>query len=387
MSQHYFDYAASAPRREEVAEAMAPYLHGVVGNPAGQHRASRDAKRVVEDAREEIAALVSIEPKGVIFTSGGTEANHLALTGAVLRRRRVSPGPTNVVVSAAEHSSVLETARHLATMFDDVTTKEIPLYPSGHVFVDDAYSLITPETAVVSVMAVNNEIGLVQPFEPVMAIARQQAGADVLCHSDAVAAAPWFHLPTITSTIDAFSVCAHKLGGPVNSGALFVRRLDLIDPVVVGGGQERGMRGGTVDVAAVVGLAAAMRVTARERIEVCTRVRDYAVRLYGALSFLPGCAVTSQGEDKVEGIVHVTFDNIPSEELLFLLDQEGIFASAGAACASGAQEPSHVLRAMKMAPNRVGGALRLSMGPGPTEEDVDKVIDALSRIIYSRQEK
>ncbi len=384
---HYFDYAASAPRRDEVTEAMERWMHGTVGNPSGQHRAAREAKRALEDAREEIASLMQVPPQGVIFTAGGTEANHIALAGALARFRRLNGPEANIVVTSVEHSSVLKTAHHLASLFEGVTVREVNVHDNGFPDPMDLGAKVDQRTAIVSIMAVNNETGVAMPMEGAIGDARKRGAPETVYHSDCVAAAPWIYLPAITSGLDAFSICAHKIGGPVNSGALLLSEPDCLDPVIVGGGQEKSLRGGTVDVAAAVGLATALRLVQREREEVCTRVRDYAIRLYAALSFLPGCAITAAGHDKVEGIVHVTFDKLASEEILFLLDQAGICASAGSSCASGAAEPSHVMRAMQISPTRVTGALRLSMGPGTTAEDVDAVIDALATIIYSLQEK
>jgi cysteine desulfurase len=189
-------------------------------------------------------------------------------------------------------------------------------------------------------------------------------------------------LPTITATSDMISICAHKLGGPVNAGALVLRGEIGLDAVTPGGGQERGRRGGTVDVAAVVGLAAALRVAKDELEDVTDRVLDYQHKLTAALSFLPGCAITAPGATRVPGTVHVTFDGLASDELLFLLDQEGVCASAAASCSSGAATQSHVLEAMGVSPERARGSVRFSMGAETTADDVDALIGILSTVVY-----
>jgi cysteine desulfurase len=204
----------------------------------------------------------------------------------------------------------------------------------------------------------------------------------VTTHTDAVAAAPWLYLPAVTATMDLLSICAHKIGGPVNAGALIMRRDVPLVGVVPGGGQERGRRGGTVDVAACVGLAAAVRLTQKELVDVNDRVIDFQHKLCAALSFLPGCAVTAPAARKVPGTVHVTFDGLASDEILFLLDQAGVCASAASSCSSGAAVTSHVLAAMGVAPERARGSLRLSMGPETTEDEVDRLIAELSSIVY-----
>jgi cysteine desulfurase len=236
--------------------------------------------------------------------------------------------------------------------------------------------------AVVSVMAANNETGVCQPLDGVSSVANGAVAGGVLTHTDAVAAAPWLFLPSVTATIDMISICAHKIGGPVNAGALITRKDVTLDALVPGGGQERGRRGGTVDVAACVGLAAAVRLASKELVELNDRALDLQHKLSAALTFLPGCTLTAPGARKVPGTVHVTFEDLASDELLFLLDQEGVCASAASSCASGAALTSHVLAAMGVAPERARGSLRLSMGPETTELEVDKLIAILSSVVY-----
>ncbi len=377
----YFDHAASAPRRDEVVEAMDRWSHGVVGNPSGSHGAAREARRAVEEARDEVAAFVGARPREVIFTGGGTESCQLGLVGVALHHRR-HHASTSVIVSAVEHHAVLDAAATLSRDFPDVVVHHVGVDADGVVDLDQLSDLLGPETAVVSVMTVNNETGVCQPMDAVSSTVNAHVPGGAPLHTDAVAAAPWLHLPTVTATAALVSICAHKVGGPVNAGALIVREGVEIDALVPGGGQERGRRGGTVDVAAAVGLAAALRATALELTEVHDRVTDLQTRLATALAFLPGARVTAIGALRVPGTVHVTFDGLASDELLFLLDQEGVCASAAASCSSGAAQASHVLAAMGVAPERARGALRLSMGAETTPDDVDAVIATLSSVVY-----
>jgi cysteine desulfurase len=381
MTQYYFDHAASAPRRDEVTEAMAPWQHGVVGNPSGSHRAAREARRAVEEARDEVAAFVGAAPGGVIFTAGGTESCHLAIAGVTNHHRRTHD-VSEIVISRIEHHAVTDAAEMMARDFENVTVRYIEVDGDGVVDLDSLSELVSEHSALVSVMAVNNETGVRQPLDGVNSVAKSSVPGGVATHTDAVAAAPWLSLPVVTASTDLISICAHKLGGPVNSGALIVRNDVPFDAVTPGGGQERGRRGGTVDVAAAVGLAVALRVCERELAEVNDRVIDYQYKLMAALSFLPGCLITAPEASRVPGTVHVTFEGLASDEVLFLLDQAGVCASAAASCSSGAAVASHVLAAMGVDAERARGSLRLSMGAETTDADVDAVIGILSSVVY-----
>ena len=379
--QYYFDHAASSPRRAEVTEAMARWQFGVVGNPSGSHRAARDARRAVEEARDEVAALVGSKPGGVIFTGGGTESCHLAIVGVTNRHRR-SHEKSEIVISKIEHHAVTDSAEMMARDHDNVEVRYIDVDSDGVVDLDSLQAMVSENTSLVSVMAVNNETGVRQPLDGVNSIAKSFVPGGVPTHTDAVAAAPWLSLAVVTGTTDLISICAHKLGGPVNAGALIVRNEVAFDAVTPGGGQERGRRGGTVDVAAAVGLAVAMRVTERELVEVNERVLDYQQKLTAALSFLPSCQITAPNAYRVPGTVHVTFEGLASDELLFLLDQRGVCASAAASCSSGAASSSHVLAAMGVSPARSRGSLRFSMGAETTQGDVDQLIAILSSVVF-----
>jgi cysteine desulfurase len=237
-------------------------------------------------------------------------------------------------------------------------------------------------TALVSVMTANNETGVCQPLDAVSAVAKGGVPGGAVTHTDAVAAAPWLDLSVVTSTIDLISICGHKLGGPVNVGALISRGPVALNAVVPGGEQERGKRGGTVDVAAVVGLAAAVRATAADRIETYERVTDFQTRLSNALSLLPGVMVTARGASLLPGHVHVTVDGLASDEMLFMLDQSGVCASAASSCSSGAAVASHVLAAMDVPAVRAKGAIRFTMGAETTAHEVTELIRIFSGVVH-----
>ena len=360
---------------------MAPWQRGVVGNPSGGHRAAREARRAIEEARDEVAAFVGAEPGEVIFTAGGTESCHLAIAGVASHHRRHHES-TTIVVSRVEHHAVLDAAAKAAFDYPTVKVRLVDVDADGVVDLDSLHDALAPDVAVVSVMTANNEVGVRQPLDGVSSIVKSLPGGAVV-HTDAVAAAPWLYLPAVTAAVDMVSICAHKIGGPVSSGALIVRNDVALDAVVPGGGQERGRRGGTVDVAAAVGLAAAARATMRDLDVVTERVIDYQDRLTAALGFLPGAVVTASSALRLPGTVHVTFAGLASDELLFLLDQAGVCASAAASCSSGAAEPSHVLAAMGIDADRARGSLRLSMGGETTEDEVDALIAILTQVVYS----
>ena len=378
MTTYYFDHAASAPRREAVTAAMAPWLHGVVANPSGAHHAARAAQRALEDAREAVAAHLGARPGEVTFTAGGTESCQLAVAGRALWARRAR-GRARLVVSAVEHHAVLDAADWAARALEGVDVERAPVDPDGRVTSEGLARLLTPDTALVSVMTANNETGVLEPLDAVREAAARVPGCAT--HTDAVAAAPWLDLARACAGFDLVSVCAHKIGGPVNAGALVARGGVELDALVPGGGQERGRRGGTVDVAAAVGLAAALEGVARERTAVAERVGGYRDRIAAALGSLPGVRVSAAGADRLPGTVHLTVEGVASDELLFVLDHGGVCASAAASCSSGASGPSHVLMAMGVEPERVRGSLRLSMGAETSSGEVDAVIALVTAAI------
>ena len=380
MSHHYFDHAASAPRRDEVTEAMAPWMHGVVGNPSGSHRAARDARRAVEEARDVVAAFVGAKPGGVIFTGGGTESCTLAVSG-VTRAHSRAHAHTTIVHSAVEHHAVIDAARMMADSLPSVEVREVAVDEDGVLDLEALHDTLDETVALVSVMSVNNETGVVQPLDAVASAVAARGVGHVVTHTDAIAGAPWLDLATFVVSMDAVSLCGHKLGGPVNSGALILRRELVVEAMMPGGGQERGRRGGTVDVAACVGLAAAVRSVEKERLAGHDLVREFQLKLRTALAVLPGARVTAPGVTTVPGTVHLTFEGLASDELLFLLDQDGVYASAASSCSSGADVSSHVLAAMGVAPDRARGSLRLTMGRETTAEDVDSAISAVTRAV------
>jgi cysteine desulfurase len=367
----YLDYAATTPMRPEAVAAMSPYLSDVFANPSGGHAAARAAKTALEEAREEIAALLGTEPFEVVLTGGGTEADNLAVKGAARAARDAGRG-RGVVTTAFEHKGVLAACDHLER--DGFRVKRVAIDRGGIVDLDDLAAALDGDTAVVSVMLVNNEIGTIQPLDDVAALVRERAPQAVL-HTDAVQAVPWIDVAAAAAPADLVAVSAHKFGGPKGMGALVVREGIVVAPLVEGGGQERGLRSGTSNVAGAVAMAAALRVTATERAAVVTRVAALRDRLVAGLAAaVPDCFFNGDAARKVAGNCHVGFPGVEAEALLVALDRAGVCAAAGSSCSSGATEPSHVLEAMGMARADALASIRLSLGPPSTDADVDAAL-------------
>lgn len=369
----YLDNAATTPMHPEAVEAMLPFLTDRFGNPSGSHSVARDARAALDDARDVVADALGAEPGEIVFTASGTEADNLALSGVQARRGG------RVLCSAVEHHAVLHTARALGGTV-------VPVDADGIVDLDVLAAHLDPEVSVVSVMLANNETGVIQPLEAIAAVVRERAPQAAL-HTDAVAAFPWLDVAALTAAAgaDLVSVSAHKFGGPKGVGALVVRDGVRVAPIVHGGGQERDRRSGTSNVAGIAGMAIAMQLTLTRRQVTVARVSALRDRLAdGLLATVPGARETGRRDAKVAGNCHLRFEGVESEALLVLLDDAGVCAAAGSACASGALEPSHVLTAMGIAGDEALTSVRLSLGAGTTEADVDlalKVVpDAVARL-------
>jgi cysteine desulfurase len=371
----YLDHAATTPLRPEALAAMMPYLTGIFGNPSGMHSVAREAKTGLEIAREEVAAALGCAPSEVVFTAGGTEADNLAVIGAA---HAAPSSGRRVVTTAFEHKGVLAPAARLAAEGHEVV--HVGVGADGIVDLDQLADALEPLTAVVSVMLVNNEVGTIQPLDAVAALMRDRAPEAVL-HTDAVQAVPWLPVAELTAVADLVSVSAHKFGGPKGVGALVARRGVALEPRAIGGGQERGLRSGTVNVAGVVGMAAALRVTTERRPVDVARVATLRDRLAAGLDVIDGAVVHGDRTRAIGGNHHLRFDGIAAEALLVALDQHGVCAAAGSSCASGAAEPSHVLTAMGLTRREARAAVRFSLGATSTDDDVDRALDVVPRAV------
>ena len=367
----YLDHAATTPMRREAVDAMLPFLSDRFGNPSGAHALARDARRAVDDAREIVADAIGCRPGEVIFTGGGTEGDNIAVFGA--------PESGTVVCSAIEHHAVLEPVHALGG-------RVVGVGPDGVIDLDALAGVLDEKVALVSVMLANNETGVVQPIADVAALVRERAPRAVL-HTDAVQAMPWLDVAALAADAQLIAISAHKLGGPKGVGALAVREGTPFRARQVGGGQERDRRGGTQNVAGIAAMAEAIRLTVDERKATVDRVAPRRDRLVdGLLAAVPGAIESGDRARKVAGNAHVCLPGVESEALLFLLEEEGIMASAASSCASGAQDPSHVLAAMGIPREVARGSLRLSLGPTTSEADVDHALAIIPRAVAHLRE-
>lgn len=369
----YLDNAASTPLCPDAVEAMAPLHRDLYANPTGAHRMARDTRRRIDDARDVMAEALGSAPGEIVFTGGGTEGDNMAVVGRHMRVGGVT------VCSAIEHHAVLEPVEHLGG-------RMVAVDASGVVDLDALTAALDADVTVVSVMLANNETGMVQPLDQV-AEAVRSASPQAVLHTDAVQAFPWLDVATLAACADLISISAHKFGGPKGVGALVVRDGAELSPLLLGGGQERGLRSGTHNAAGIVGMAAAAEVVLKGRAEQVDRLAGLRDRLAdGILAAVPGTVETGKRAGKVAGSAHLCFEGIESEALLFLLEDAGVYASAASSCSSGAQDPSHVLAAMGYDRMLAGGSLRLSLGYETTDADIDQALEIIPHAVARLQD-
>lgn len=381
----YLDHAATTPILPTVVEAMAEqYPH--VGNASSLHTSGRRARAAVEESRESIAAALGALPSEVIFTSGGTESDNLAIKGTYAARGRRDPARRLIISSAVEHHAVLDPVDYLVSE-EGALVHWLPVDRCGHVDVDDLRSVLATranDAALVSVMWANNEVGTVQPIAEIASVAREHG---IPVHSDAVQAVGYLDVDFAASGLDLLSLTGHKVGGPTGVGVLLARRDAELVPLAHGGGQERSVRSGTLDVAGIVGLAAAITQTVAERDTQAHRLltlRDRLIR--GALALdlgitVTGCWSEGNGLERLPSNAHLLVPGCEGDTLLYLLDAAGVECSTGSACQAGVPQPSHVVLAMGYTELEARGALRLSLGHTSTQADVDAFITALPAVV------
>ncbi|NLU82055.1 cysteine desulfurase family protein [Rhodococcus sp. HNM0569] len=374
----YLDHAATTPMVSEAAQAMVE-IFGSVGNASSLHGSGRAARRRVEEARESIAADLGARPSEVLFTSGGTESDNLAVKGIFWSRRAADPARTRIVASAVEHHAVLDAVEWLER-HEGAQVTWLPVDDAGRVSPHTLRAVLAEhadDTALVTVMWANNEVGTIMPIAELAAIG---AEFDVPVHSDAVQAAGHLAVDFAASGLAAMSVAAHKFGGPQGVGALLLGRTVGCEAQLHGGGHERDLRSGTHDVAGVAGMAAALRVAANTDDALLRALRD---RLIAEVERVDPTAVLNgpRGRDRLAGNAHFTFPGCEGDSLLMLLDAAGIECSTGSACTAGVARPSHVLTAMGVEPSRARGSLRFSLGHTSTEADVQALADTLPQVV------
>lgn len=371
----YLDHASTTPLGREAFEAMLPYLSEHWGNPSSIHRSGRRAHQGLDEAREAVAMLLGAKPREIVFTSGGTESDNLAISGVAWA---ASARGRHIITTAIEHKAVLQECALLERHGFEITYLAVDA--DGLVDPAAVESAITDRTVLVSVMAANNEVGTIQPIAEIGSICRSRR---VTFHVDAVQAAPFTRIDVNEWQVDLLSLSAHKLYGPKGSGVLFVRQGTPVVPLLQGGAQERQRRAGTENVAGAAGLAAAFAAATEDARRTAENARLTALReaLLEGLLAIPGVARTGHPELRLPNSASVVIDGIEGGDLVAALDLEEIEASTGSACTTGSVEPSHVVLAMGIEPERARGSLRLTLGRENTAADVETTIEAVTRSV------
>jgi cysteine desulfurase len=374
----YFDYNATTPMAPEVVEAVVAATRDLYGNASSVHHFGQQAKAAMDDARSAIALLINADPSEIVFTSGGTESDNFAIRGAA-EAIESAPGSKqrrHLIASAIEHEAVLNTMKALGR--HGWQASHIPVDQSGIVNVDRVHELVTDDTAIVSVMHANNEIGTIQPIAEIAAAAH---GHGALVHTDAVQSVGKIPVDVRSLGVDLLALSAHKFNGPKGAGVLWVKRGTRMHPLLTGGKHERSRRAGTENVPAIVGLGAAQLARAKLASE-ATRLSRLRDRLEdGILRDVPGTAINGDRAQRVPNTTNISFERVEAESLLIALDLEGVAVSTGSACSSGTLEPSHVLRAMGFQAHRTQNSLRFSLGTFSTDDEVDRVIAVVPGLV------
>ena len=374
----YLDHAATTPVREEVRRAIGVALLDGFGNPSSTHQVGRQARALVDRARDQLAAVLHCRAREIVLTGGGSEADNLALRGVARRARG-----RHLIVSAVEHEAVLETARDLVSEGFELTVLAVD--ESGRVRPDELVRALRDDTFLVSVMLANNEVGTIQPIAELAAVTKEHSKA--YFHTDATQALGKLSLDVDRLGVDLLTVSAHKVYGPKGAGALYVRQGTPIDPLITGGGQERNRRSGTENVPGIVGLGLAVELAEAEREVECHRQAELSRRLTDLIvGQIPGALSTgAKAPDRLPNFTTIAFPGVEGELLLLRLDRLGVCASAGSACSSGSLAPSHVLLAMGLPPALAGAHLRLTVGRQTSPEDVERAAEAVVASVLALQ--
>lgn len=374
MERIYLDYAATTPTDPEVAKTMLPYLTKVFGNPSSSHSFGLEAREAIEEARSKVAVSIGARSDEIVFTSGGTEADNLALKGILLSKK--SRG-NHIITTTIEHPAVIETCKYLKKQGFKVTFLPVDSY--GLVDPDDLKKAITSKTALVSIMHANNEIGTIEPIADIAKITRE---AGIYFHTDAVQTVG--HIPVNVNMlgVDLLSISAHKLYGPKGIGALYVRKGTKITPLLHGGGQEKKRRSGTENTASIVGFAMAIELAMQEMPTEAIRITSLRNRLTaGILERIDNTRLNGHPSIRLPNNISISIDYIEGEAVMLNLDIEGISVSTGSACSSSDHGPSHVFTAIGLPQEQAYGSLRITLGKWTTEAEIDHVLDVLVRVV------
>ncbi|HJP88433.1 MAG TPA: cysteine desulfurase family protein [Candidatus Limnocylindrales bacterium] len=379
----YLDHAATTPLRPEALEAMLPYLGGAgtsgggeFGNPSSPHGYGRRARAALDEAHEKIGKSINAGPREIVLTSGGTEAINLALKGAAWAGKARGH---RIVTSAVEHHAVLHSLQHLEKFGFEIV--ELPVDRYGRVDPDQVAGAITERTTVVAIQLANNEVGTIQPVEPIAQAVREKGSRGCMFLVDAVAAAAWLPIDVEALGCDLLAVASHKLDGPKGIGALYLRKGSHILAQMQGGTQERYRRAGTENVAGAVGMGVAFELAVAEREHTAKRVKKLRDRLKAAVIDVDGVELTGHAKDRLPNLLSVVVGDTDSASIVVKLDLEGVAASVGSACTTGSTEPSHVLTAMGYPDDEARGSLRISLGRTTTDAEIDRAVEIIPRVI------
>ncbi|QGG46712.1 cysteine desulfurase NifS [Heliorestis convoluta] len=375
MQPVYMDHGATTPVHPEVVEAMVKAMQANFGNPSSVHAFGRAAKALLEEARVSVAALMGASPEQIIFTSGGTEADNIAIFGAARGMRQKGKG-NHIITSAVEHHAVLDACKALEKEGFEVTV--LPVDEHGQVHVEELEKALRDDTILVTIMHANNEVGTIQPIKE---LARLTKARGAVFHTDAVQSFGKIPVDVNDLGVDLLSASAHKIYGPKGVGCLYVARGVKLTPIGYGGSQEKRRRPGTENLPGIVGFGKAAAIAAVEIEEEGTRLRRYRDRLIEGLTALPHVKLNGHPTNRLPQNVNVSFQFIEGESLLLMLDMKRIAASSGSACTSGSLDPSHVLLAMGLSHEIAHGSLRLTLGRGNTEEEIDYILNTLPEIV------
>ena len=373
----YLDHAATTPMRPEAIAAVTAAM-AELGNPSSLHGSGRCARRRVEESRERLAAAVGARPSEVIFTSGGTESDNLAVKGMFWARRDADPRRRRILASTVEHHAVLDVVDWLAA-HEGAEITRLEVDATGRVAPDTLRDAIDDDVALVTVMWANNEVGTLQPVPGLAKIAHEHG---VPLHTDAVQAVGAVPVDFAASGVDALTLTGHKVGGPYGAGALLLRRDAAVVPLLHGGGQERDIRSGTLDVSGIVGLATAVEAATTEQADAAPRLAALRDRLVdGVRRVVPEVLVNGHPTECLPGVAHLSFPGCAGDSLLMLLDARGVECSTGSACSAGVAQPSHVLIAMGSGAAAARSSLRFSLGHTSTADDIDAVLDEIGPVV------
>lgn len=368
----YLDNAASTPVHQMVIDEMIPFFREQYGNPSSIHKFGRAASTAIQNARKEIAGLIGSESGEILLTSGGTESNNTAIYGIAMQGRG-----RHVITSSIEHDAILEPCRRLEK--EGFRVSYLPVDKYGLVNPEDLKKEISDDTCLVTIMLANNEVGTVQPVKELAEIAHKK---NATFHTDAVQAVGKIPVDVRELGADMLSISSHKINGPKGVGALFIRKGLTLSPLILGGGQENGLRSGTENVASIVGFGAACRLAKENMGTNIAHFKSLSSRLVSrVLSEIPGTTLNGHPEKRIPNNTHFTFLGVNGEDLIIKLDENRIAASTGSACSVRIQKASHVLKAMGFSHEQVTGSLRLTVGTANTEQEIDQAVDALKRIV------